>query len=879
LLNKRLCASHKLNPLMNRIVLIAVSIFFANLVNAQEWKNEIPSKKDLKFQDVQQAYYTFFENHPELDGRKGNGQKQFKRWEWYWKARVHPDGTFPKNGEHWYNWQEYLKAYPDAGSRSTLSKTWKSLGPDKVPKPEEGEGIGRINSVVFHPSDANTFWVCTPAGGLWKTIDNGKTWTTNTDNMPVLGVSDMAIHPTDPDTMWIVTGDGDFGNGLSNFGNEAEGDTKSLGIFMSSNGGATWANVYSTQYKDGVTMRRILVNKNDPQYLYAATSQGILASNNYGTSWSNVQAGHFLDLEFHPSNDDILYASTYNENGGAAIYRTTDGGSNWNMVASDSAADRINIEVTPADTSAVLAVASEMGSTAFRGLFGSSDEGANWTELANQDDIGNLLGWETDRSDASGQGNYDLALVVDPTDEDVFYVGGISTWKTTDGGSNWSIANWWSTDTTPVVHADKHFLTYHPLRPGELYECNDGGIWRTKDGGNTWESLCDGLAISQIYDLANSQADVSHVVIGLQDCGSKELKSGTWKDINSGDGVTCAIDDKNKYVYSTYVQGQLDRTDAQGTRVSVYQNIGHSGTPKPAWMTPFALDAVNPSIVYIAYEEIYKSTDSGDNWTKFSNTQKTAAIEYYSVSAVTSSVQLIGGPQEIMISTDEAKTFKDIISGLPNAKANLSSIYCSPSDINNIYVTFSGFEGGDKVYFSSNQGTSWTNITGTGLPNVPANTLIEDPASGDLYLGTDVGVFLRESSATAWKKFGDKLPVVPVTAFAIHSGTSMLRAGTYGRGVWESELNTKGVSEVSEIPNDDGSVLQVYPNPGNGYVTIKADKEVDGFAVYNYSGELLNSYQLENVSIDLNLSHLPAGVYFIGANGLQFQEFTRYIKQ
>ena len=869
---------------MRKSSLVLSLFFIASIGYSQEWKNEVPKKQNLKFQDIQKAYYGYFENHPEQINKKGNGQKQFKRWEWFWKPRVHPDGTFPAQGEHWYNWQEYLESYPDAGSRSSVDKTWKALGPNKVPKPQEGEGIGRINSVVFHPSDANTFWVCTPAGGLWKTSDNGKTWSTNTDNMPVLGVSDMAIHPTNPDTMWIATGDGDFGNGLSNFGNEAEGDTKSLGIFKSVNGGATWTNVYSTQYKDGTTMRRLLIDKNDPKYLYAATSKGIMATNDGGANWAIVQAGHFIDLEFHPSNTEIMYASTYDVNGGAEIYRTVDGGSVWTSVASDSAADRINLEVTMADTNLVLALASEVNSTAFRGLFASSDEGANWTEFANQGHIGNLLGWETDRSDAGGQGNYDLAFVINPQDEDEFYVGGISTWKTTDAGSNWSIANWWSTDSTPVVHADKHFLTYHPLRNGELYECNDGGIWRTKDGGATWESLCDGLAISQIYDLANSIADSTHVVIGLQDCGSKELKAGTWKDINTGDGVTCAIDDKNKYVYSTYVQGQLDRTDAQGNRITVTNAIGHSGSPKPAWMTPFALDAANTSIIYVAYEEIYKSNDSGDSWSKISNTGSTTPIEYYSVSRISSQVQLIGNRTEILISVDEASSFSDISTGLPLTKANIGSMYCSPLNKNHVYVTLSGFEAGEKVYMSKNQGSTWTNMTATGLPNIPVNTLIEDTASGDLYVGTDVGVFIKEASGTAWKKYGDKLPVVPVTAFAIHAASSKLRAGTYGRGVWEVKLNSTKAPVIKEPTatnfglNKD-NIFRVFPNPGNGIVKVELSTEIDRIGLYNYSGELLNSFDVQGEATELDLTQLPAGVYFLGVKGQQFQEFTRYIKQ
>ena len=145
----------------------------------------------------------------------------------------------------------------------------------------------------------------------------------------------------------------------------------------------------------------------------------------------------------------------------------------------------------------------------------SGDKGATWGTYYTGGSGNNLLGWESDLSDIDGQGNYDLALAIDPDDANTIFVGGISTYKTTDGGTNWSAANFWSDELTPGVqeiHADKHMLAYHPLDSDMLFECNDGGIYKSTDGGSTWTDISAGLVISQLYSMSCSQqnSDMYH---------------------------------------------------------------------------------------------------------------------------------------------------------------------------------------------------------------------------------------------------------------------------------------------------------------------------------------------------------------------------------
>ncbi|MBD77749.1 MAG: hypothetical protein CL840_02255 [Crocinitomicaceae bacterium] len=871
---------------MRKSLLIIIAISCSTFLYSQAWKSELPNKSELTLQDYQKAFDTYFEEHPEAIGQKGNGYKQFKRWEWFWSPRVTPNGEFPSNRATWDNWANYVEEHGSYGTRGTMAKTWTSLGPNKIEEPDSGQGVGRINCIAFHPTNANTFWIGTPAGGLWKTTDNGKTWSTNTDNLPVLGVSDIAIHPTTPTTMWIATGDGDGAISLGTFGAPGRGDTKSVGILKSTNGGATWTPSYSAKVTDSLLIRRLIIDKKNPDYLYAATSKGILATSNGGTSWQIVQSGYFMDIEINPSSADTLYASTFEEEyGGAAIYVTGDGGSNWNMVFMDTNVARYNIEVTPKEPDYVYILGTERWSEVFYDLNVSTDRGANWSNEANKTNDGNLLGWEIARSDNEGQGTYDLAFAVSPLDEEEVYVGGVITWMTTDAAQTWKVANFWSAKdenevkhSFPVVHADKHFLTYHPLRNNELYECNDGGVWRTSDKGKTWENLSNGMAISQIYAIGLSQKDKDIFVMGLQDNGSKGHDDGDWLDVSGGDGMDCAYDDKNEYVYTSYVNGEIFRTDSD-TQITISNNL--PGGTKGAWLTPFELDAVNESIIIAGYDEVFKSSNSGDTWTQLGTLGATDLIKYLSVSDLNPDIIYVANDQEIAMTNNGGTSWSDISTGLPLSKVNISSVFADPTDKNYVIVTLSGYEASEKIYVSSDQGKTWANYTYSGLPNVPANCFVMDAKSGDNYIGTDVGVFLIDSATNTWSRFGDKLPNVPVVDMKIHVATSKLRIGTFGRGMWESELNTVSNPNVSVKELTSGNGIEVYPNPANDKISVRlesfeAGQQVD---IYNYLGEKVKSVTITSNETEVSISGLSSGIYYVGQLGYSFQDFTRFVRQ
>lgn len=877
--------------IMKKTWLLLIGLAIGHNLSSQEWKSKIPDNQDLKIQDFQTAFESYFDEHPELRGKRGTGYKQFKRWEWYWTQRVNPDGSFPKGQSVWHNWQQYASNHFGT-SRSTLNKTWEALGPFHVPAPYKGEGVGRINCVAFHPTDTSTFWIGTPAGGLWKTTDYGANWTTNTDNLPVLGVSDIAIHPTTPNTMWIATGDGDMAHSLNTFGGAGYGDTKSIGILKSTNGGATWTNQLPLDVDDGTTIRRIVINPTDPDNLCAATSEGMLVTFDGGDNWSLAESGQFIDLELNPSDPDTLYASTMGD--GSEIFVSSDGGASWTQTYSDSNALRINLEVTKANNNKVLALVANKVGEGFLNIVSSTDRGNSWTELTNINQAGNLLGSNLDLSGTDGQGSYDLAFAISPKNENWIYVGGVNAFFSEDNGQTWECLNYWSpfdeddkSHKFPVVHADKHFMVFHPLRSHTLFECNDGGIWQSRFLGiksikTEWVNLSNGMNISQVYAMDASENNEYKFVMGLQDNSSRVhlSKADNWRELGGGDGMDCAIDDKNGYIYYSHQEGPIFRYHPDKGLDTTYLNYENL-VQGSSWLAPFELDEKQPEIITAGFNEVIRSKNSGKTWEVISSFNIPVTISYLSVSPVNNQIIYAGVKQGIQRTTD-AKNWTSVTNGLPIDSANISSVYAAPTDKDDVFVTFSGFDEDEKVYYSEDAGDTWENISGTGLPNVPVNSVVVDKFSEEIYVGTDVGVFIYTGNGTnhSWAKYGDKLPNVVVTDMKISYQASKLRVSTFGRGLWQADLNTKSPIASTKALVRANNGVKLYPNPSTNSITVELETEQPiELTVYNTLGIKMKSITSSNTLTEINISDLPTGVYYLGKPGDYFQDFTRFVKQ
>ncbi|MBN2756242.1 MAG: T9SS type A sorting domain-containing protein [Bacteroidales bacterium] len=876
---------------MKKIILFIVFIVFANISFSQAWLDNLPrtkTTKQLTLFDYQKAFNNYWAKYNVKNGKylkdgelvKAPGWKQFKRWEYYWESRVNAStGEFPNTTTA----DEMLKFKSSTTNLKSQSGAWTNLGTNS----SSGgyAGIGRINCIAFHPSDNNTFWVGAPSGGIWKTTNGGSSWTCQSDNNPVLGVSAIAVSPNfaSDNTLYIATGDRDGGSSWS-LGGDNYNDNNSVGVLKSTDGGSTWAaTTLSISVSSSNLIGALIIHPSNPAILYAGLNDGIYKTVDNGATWSRVyNTGEYvIDLEFNPGDPNTIYACTKDRWGYyPEIFRTIDGGSSWTLEYTGASSDtRIELAVgaysgTTNDNIVYAAVVNSSGG--LTGIYKSTDSGDNFS-MVFDGSTKSLFGYYSDGSGSNtGQGNYDIVLAVNPENVNTLFVGGINTWKSTDGGVNWTNNNMWTSSGTynfissPVVHADKHCLKYQ--NASTLFEGNDGGIYRTTTGGTSWTDLSNGLVISQIYRIGVSQNYSNSMITGLQDNGSKIIYygDGNWYDIKGGDGMECIIDYTDDATqYATYVNGQITRTtDYWSNTTDINENIG-DGTLEGAWVTPYIIDPTNHNTIYVGYADVWKSTDNGDNFTQISTMNSSDNLRSMAIAPSDNQTIYVADQSNIWRTTNGGTNWTNITGSLPTVTNSITYIAVHATNPQTIWLTMGGYNS-YKVYKSADGGSSWTNIS-AGLPNIPVYSIVHDKATTDndvLYVGTDVGVYCKPGDAN-WTPFNTGLPNVMVTELEIYyaadHNNSKLRAATYGRGLWESDL-AGATTGIDDLTNLNKLGITIYPNPTNGIINISSIENLKNveIKVIDISGKIVFSKKYENLSKEtIDLTYLSKNVYIL----------------
>ncbi len=747
---------------------------FSIHVNAQPWIQNAKKTGDKNFYEIQKSSQDYWTGKNIKE--KGKGWKPFKRWEWFWEQRVYPNGKFP-DAMHLYNEsQSYVQSHTkqQKGGNQLKINNWTEMGPFQ--SVGGYAGLGRINCVRVDPNNSNIIWVGSASGGLWKSTNGGTSWSSNTDELPTLGVTDIVIDPSNTNIMYIATGDAH---------NAA---TYSVGVLKSIDGGTTWNTTgLSWNTSQGNVISRLLMHPTNSSILLAAGNSGIYKTTNGGTNWTQVRTGSFHDMEFKPGTPGTLYAS----GNSGEIFRSTNTGDAWTQLTSGLPANgrRVALAVSPANTSYVYSVivASNSG---LLGIYRSTNSGDSWSLRASTP---NLLGYAADGSDAGGQGWYDLAIAVSPSNAEEVYVGGINNWKSTNGGANWSLISfWYNNGSNPEVHADQHDLYFVP-GTSTLYAGNDGGIYRTTNSGVSWEWLGNGLGITQFYRLGISATSPNLIIGGTQDNGTKTVNSYTWSDVIGGDGMECIIDYSNSSImYGSLYYGDIQKSTNGGSSFfGIKNNITESG----GWVTPYVMHPTIPQILYAGYVNVWKTTDGGASWTKISNFTG-SNLNVLTVANSDPNTIYTGTGSTLYKTTNGGTSWTTVT--LPTGVAYMTALTTQPTNPQVVWITYSGYSSGTKVYKSTNGGTSWTNISGT-LPNVPVNCIVYQNNSSDgLYVGTDIGVYYRDATASDWQDFNSGLPNVVVNELEIQYSTKKLRAATYGRGIWQYDLPIPAVTSIDE---------------------------------------------------------------------------------
>lgn len=708
---------------------------------------------------------------------------------------------------------------------------WQFLGPTNI--------SGRVTdvAVAVPRGEHYTMYAATASGGVWKTVNDGITWEPIFEDVPSTSIGDITLAPSDNNVVWVGTGEANI------FRSSMAG----CGVYKSTDGGETWEHkgLGATQ-----TIPRILIHPTNPDIVYVASSgnewtdneeRGVYKSTDGGDSWEKVlyispRTGA-IDLVMDPSDPDTLYASTwqrirrrwndpriedgYNESG---IYKTTDGGANWNRlteglpipevtgrVGIDLCATQPNVVYAFIDNYTAAEAQPQEGETdsygrpssgAIKGaqVYRSDDGGATW-RMTSQDDrymrgLCATYGW------VFGQ------MRVDPNNPDTIYVMGLALNRSDDSGHTFRRLG--------RMHGDHHALWIDPENSDFLVNGNDGGICMSYDGGVRWREFLDNLPAVQFYNVGFDYAEPFNVYGSIQDHGSRKgavdlsrgrdrIRATDWVGAPGGEASTHQIDpDDPNIVYSAGFYGSISRT-----------NIGTGDRHRPQlprvegelplrgqWLAPFIISPHDNNVIYHGMNKLFKSTDRAETFTAISpdlsrgKESEIGDIPYQTIFSISESplergLIYVGTDDGLLhVTRDDGESWNNINGDLAKDRT-ISRIEASRYDAGTVYVAQNGKRWDDfqaYLFRSRDYGSTWEDIAGN-LPGGPVNVVREDPRRPNiLYAGTDVGVYVSIDSGASWHVLGGNLPSTFVHDIAIHPRDKIAVIATHGRGMYALDL-------------------------------------------------------------------------------------------
>jgi photosystem II stability/assembly factor-like uncharacterized protein len=742
------------------------------------------------------------------EGSENEGSEELAllrgRAQWWYERHRGPDGSIP------WNARGKALAQLDANTRSGLLKvklpgaapqaiqgdTWLPIGP----RPIVNGNIfyaGRITALATVPGSPDTVYAGAAQGGVWKTTDGGTNWTPLTDGQNSLAIGALAIDPSNTNVVYAGTGEA----------NQSCDSYYGIGLLKTTDGGATWTNLGATTFQN-TSIAKIVVHPTIPSILWVANgfgtagfncyvrggSFGVWKSTNGGTSWAQVlggaqtgnQAVH--DLVQSPNDPNVLYAAV----NGIGIFKTTNDGKSWIKLAGGlptTNVGRLDIGIHPSLPNVLYVIVGNGSNGSQLGTYKSTDSGATWTTLPIPS--GSCQFWDFQDictySGGGGQCWYDLALEVQS--ETAVWAGGTALFKTTNGGTSWI-------DVCPQsVHVDQHAIAFGS--DGKVWIGNDGGVWASSNGGTTWVNKNGTLQITQFYPgAALDPSNYERLMGGTQDNGTPRRTGGdAWSLLTLGDGAACVIDASSPgstwYTSSQYLN--IYKTiDSGYSYFSVVYGLLDARTGVAPFIGQFRACPANSNVLIAGSDNVWRTTDGAGTWASNSpdplDSSRIVTLAF-APSDPTCATYAVGTSfGRVFRTTDAGATWQNVTGILPGRA--LSDVAFDPANASVLYAAVSGF-GGPHLYKTTNALSptpSWLAID-PGIPDAPINTVLVDPeASNILYAGSDLGLFKSEDGGGRWVHQLNGIPKVAIYDLVADGGTHAIVAFTHGRGAFRLNL-------------------------------------------------------------------------------------------
>jgi photosystem II stability/assembly factor-like uncharacterized protein len=658
---------------------------------------------------------------------------------------------------------------------------WQSLGPDGIPNGQtygSGPGStvtvsGRVSAIAVDPADADHLLVGSAAGGIWETRDGGASWAPRTDDQPTLAIGALTFDPTDASTVYAGTGEGN-----------SEYSHLGQGILVSKDGGTTWT-ILARDVFAGIGFYRLVVDPRDGQRLIAATTGGAAVSGDGGAGWSLLHRGVTWDvsLAYHGDEPELLLAAAdglFASRGQGAPAAVQLPG----LGALDENQERMAVAHVPSDPGQAFVFAAFQGEpllwqrTAADGPF----EQVELPTFAVGEYVEHVLD--------VGQAAYDWYVAVPPDRDDTVYVGAIELVRGVRTGGQWDWTDISSRLTSgDSIHPDQHAMAFDPHDAAVVYAGNDGGVFRSSDRGDSWQSLNAGLVTSEVEYLAQRPDEPTWILAGLQDDGTIRREGpNSWTQVGLGDGGDCGTNlDRPDTCFHSYYYMYTERSDHRGDADS-WVNVTPPGDSPQLLKLFYPPLEVNGDVVAKAGQIVYISRNSGGSWKRVPLAQPPSGRPQVA------SALAIPTPDTVLVGTIRG----DVLSiGWQNGAWSAPTALTKPRDgwISDLLVDpgnsqrhWATFSNPGAVFRSDDSGATWHDVTGN-LPKIPVNAVVTDPANPDrVWVACDVGVFESGDAGGSWVVFGTGLPNALAVDLLFYAPDRLLRVATRSRGVWEAKV-------------------------------------------------------------------------------------------